>query len=97
ALLGKRGDTERPVATLRKLLARNPTSVLAHYYLGRIYAAARQLDKAEHAYLDALKPGPQSELILTDLAVTYELPGRTDKAIALHPHIMALNPQSVPV
>src|SRR4029077_4669231 len=60
-------------------------------------AAAHEPDKAEHAYLDALKLGPQSELILTDLAVTYELQGRTDKAIELYQRILALNPQSVPV
>ena len=75
--------------------ARTRASILGYYYLGRVYAAARQLDKAERYYLEALKLNPQSELILTDLALAYELQGRTDKAIELYQRILALNPQSV--
>src|SRR5213079_1242689 len=41
------------------------------------YAKARQLYKAEHAYMDAFNIEPQSDLILTHLAVTYELQGLT--------------------
>src|SRR5207247_751873 len=63
ALLGKRGEPERAVATLRTLLARNPSSVLAHYYLGRIYAAAHQLDKAAHPSPARRKLGPRPDLV----------------------------------
>ena len=97
ALYGKRGEIDRAVATLKRLVARNPNSILGYYYLGRVYAAARQLDKAEHYYLEALKLNPQSELVLTDLALAYELAGRGPKAIELYQRILALNPQSVVV
>ena len=79
---------DRAVATLKKLIARNPTSILGYYYLGRVHAAAGQLDKAERYYLEALKLSPQSELILTDLAVAYELQGTSregDRALRAHP------------
>jgi Tfp pilus assembly protein PilF len=55
ALYAKRGDTDRAIATLKELVARNPGSVLGYYYLGRVHAAARQFDKAERYYLDALE------------------------------------------
>src|SRR4029077_19881486 len=48
-------------------------------------------------YLEALKLNPQSELILTDLGLAYELQGRSDKAIELYQRILAMNPNSVPV
>jgi tetratricopeptide (TPR) repeat protein len=97
ALYAKRGDTDRAVATLKDLVARNPGSVLGYYYLGRVHAAARSSTSAERYYLDALKLSPQSELILTDLAATYELQGRGDKAIELYERVLAINPRSVPV
>ena len=86
-----------PSRSLKKLIARNPTSILGYYYLGRVHAGARQLDKAERYYLEALKLSPQSELILTDLAVTYEAQGKSQKAIELYERILAANPESVVV
>ena len=78
----------RPSRRCSRLIARNPSSLLGYYYLGRVYAASGQLDQAEQYYLEALKLSPQSELVLTDLAVAYELQGRGAEgrgALRAHP------------
>jgi hypothetical protein len=54
-----------------------------------VHAAARQLDTAERYYSTRSSWSPQSELVLTDLAITYASPGRTDKAIDLYNRILA--------
>ena len=97
ALYGSAATSTSAVAILKKLIARNPTSILGYYYLGRVHAGSGQLDKAERYYLEALKLSPQSELILTDLAVTYEAQGKSQKAIELYERILAANPESVVV
>ena len=74
-------DYDRANKNLEALLKLDPNSVLGHYYLGRVRAKSKLYLAAEQSYRKALELSPKSEAVLMDLALVYELEGKTEEAI----------------
>ena len=81
AIYLKNDDTARATEMLDNLLKLDSDSVLGHYYLGRVRAKSKLYLAAEQSYRRALELNPKSEAVLMDLALVYELQGKTEEAI----------------
>ena len=74
---------------LEELLKLDPNSALGHYYLGRVRAKSKLYLAAEQSYRKALEFNPKSEAVLLDLALVYELEGKTEDAIQTYQRLAA--------
>ena len=87
-------DYARATKSRRAAEAR-PSSALGHYYLGRVRAKSKLYLAAEQSYRKALELNPKSEAVLMDLALVYELEGKTEEAIQTYQRLLQVNPQNV--
>ena len=74
---------------LEELLKLDPNSALGHYYLGRVRAKSKLYLAAEQSYRKALEFNPKSEAVLLDLALVYELEGKTEEAMQTYQRLFA--------
>ena len=65
-----------------------PIPLLGHYYLGRVRAKSKLYLAAEQSYRKALEFNPKSEAVLSDLALVYELEGKTEDAIQTYQRLL---------
>ena len=93
------GTTESPEQSLRhaeesvqKTLLLDDSLADAHAYLGRIYLAKRQYDKAITEGERALVLGPNSDFIQAALAFSLQHAGRFEEAVALYKKAIRLSP-----
>ena len=50
---------------------------------------------AEQSYRKALELNPKSEAVLSDLALVYELEGKTEDAMQMYQRLLQVSPQNV--
>ena len=81
---GRRND-------LDELLKLDANSALGHYYLGRVRAKSKLYLAAEQSFRKALEFNPKSEAVLLDLALVYELEGKTEDAIQTYQRLLQVN------
>jgi adenylate cyclase len=93
------GTTESPEQSLRhaeesvqKTLLLDDSLADAHAYLGRIYLAKKQYDKAIAEGERALVLGPNSDFIQAALAFSLQHAGRFEEAVALYKKAIRLSP-----
>ena len=82
-------DNHDAVENFAALVARRPTMIKAHYYLGVAYDGLGERDKARNAYTEAVRLGEQVSPPTVDLAFAYEQLGRVDEAIAIYIQILS--------
>ena len=85
----------QPRPNLEALLKFDPNSLLGHYYLGRVRAKSKLYLAAEQSYRKALELNPKSEAVLMDLALVYELEGKTEDAIQAYQRSFRSMPERV--
>ncbi len=95
ALFAARRLCHGPAQRLEELLKLDPNSALGHYYLGRVRAKSKLYLAAEQSYRKALEFNPKSEAVLLDLALVYELEGKTEEAIQTYQRLLQVNAQNV--
>lgn len=97
---GERIDEERIKEVLRELkrkLRENPSSFLAHHFLGMAYGEKGKLDLAIEEFKKALKLNPDEATIHSNLAVAYFKKGLSNEAIQEFQEALALNPDSAEI
>ena len=77
---------------VQKTLLLDDSLADAHAYLGRIYLAKRQYDKAIAEGERALVLGPNSDFIQAALAFSLQHAGRFEEAVALYKKAIRLSP-----
>jgi tetratricopeptide (TPR) repeat protein len=94
ALYGRQKEYGKALEALKALIAADPDSFMAYYYLGRVCLEMNDLAAAEKGYLKAVELKPLFENALLDLAYIHELRGSLDKAAAAYEQILTANPTS---
>jgi len=75
----------------RKMVSEHPDNAWSYKYLGSSWICLDSLDKAEEAFLQASSINPDWIPNLLNLAHTYRLQEKYDKAIQILRHIMEIN------
>jgi Tfp pilus assembly protein PilF len=84
-------DLARATQSLDELLKIDDNSALGHYYLGRARAKSKLYLAAEQSFRKALELNPKSEAVLMDLALLYELEGKTEEEIQTYQRLLQVN------
>jgi tetratricopeptide (TPR) repeat protein len=86
------GDAESAVAVLKKLLEREPDSILGRLTLARIYRQIGLTSLAVDTFRDIIDRRPELESTYLELAGLYQQQGEVDKAIAVFREGVRNNP-----
>ncbi len=86
------GDIDTTIDELKKLAEAYPTSVDAHYELGRIYYATEQTDLAKQQFVAVLNLNPDHANAGYQLGEIVQAEGDKDTAITLFTRVLANNP-----
>jgi tetratricopeptide (TPR) repeat protein len=86
-------DAEAAIKAYQQATAANPTLLDAHLNLGRLLHEAGRLEKAEHAYRDALKACGAQPLLLYNLGVLLEDMGRKLEAADAYEAALRIDPR----
>ena len=88
------GHPENGIATLERILARQPAFDAAHRLLGRIYSESGNYDKAIEEFREAQALRPEYPATIRELGLAYYDKGRLDEAIATFTKLTALQPDN---
>lgn len=78
------GHLQEAEANLGEVLAKQPKSLWAHFYLGRVLQDSQRLEEAEGKFRQVLDRSPQFLVALLQLAEILEQSGRNDEAMELY-------------
>lgn len=90
--LHQQGRLPEAEATLRALLARDPTDFDAQHQLGLVLAGANRWAEAEPALAAAVRLRPQSTDALQNLGLIRQMAGRHETAIECYLAVLAIQP-----
>ncbi|MBW1705710.1 MAG: tetratricopeptide repeat protein [Deltaproteobacteria bacterium] len=93
-ILLKKGQFKKALLYLDRLIEQNPDLVIAHYYKGRIYLELNRHNKAEDAFLEALRLNKRLEPALFDLATLYQMMERSVDAIETYEKLLGFYPHN---
>jgi len=94
-ILTKKGLFPEALLHLNRLIEQNPGLIIAHYYKGRIYLELNRYNKAEDAFLEALRLNKRLEPALFDLATLYQMMERPADAIEIYEKLLGFHPHNV--
>ncbi len=77
---GLSGDPEEAIATIRAIIAGDPTIADAHFALGNVLSKARRFAEATEAFKKALELKPDDSFAVINIANCYQAMGRADEA-----------------
>jgi len=80
---GVRDEMQEAVESYRAALALRPDSIIARYYLGRLYFKLGEFDRSLEQFAILLKQRPDDGNFLFNLGVARYSLGQTDKALAI--------------
>jgi tetratricopeptide (TPR) repeat protein len=92
----EKGDGERSIGYLNKLLAKDPKDYVAWTLLGSIQFGSARLAEAESAYLNAIKAKSDLAYAMINLGMLYLDQKRYDAAIEILERATAAEPTSAP-
>jgi tetratricopeptide (TPR) repeat protein len=99
-LLGKTyldgGDMENAFRLFEAMSERFHDDYTGHYYLGQIYQAKEEPEKAETSFLKALEKAPYLVEPRLELIRIYEKTGQELKLITVYEEILTLYPDNIP-
>ncbi len=90
----QRGEAERAVEQLRRVIAEDDGVVDAHFTLGNALFKLRRYDEAEVAFRATMALSPEYDLALSNLGLTHLQQGRREQARQDFEALLALNPDS---
>ncbi len=77
---GMSGDFEGAIATIRAILAEDPTIADAHFSLGNVLYKARRFEEAAEAFKSSLELKPDDSFTVINISNCYQARGRFDEA-----------------
>ena len=93
--LQKRGKNRAAIEVLQEILSIDPQNVKAYNAVGISYDSLWDYDRAEAAYLAALKFQPDLDYIYNNLGFSYVLQGKYDLAIGAFQRAISLNNKTI--
>ena len=88
------GSADKAIVYLKKALAMNPDSSLAHYNMGNALLAKRKLDEAVLHYQRAVEIRPDDETMRLGLGNALAKQGKFEDAMRQYSKILQINPRS---
>jgi arylsulfatase A-like enzyme/Flp pilus assembly protein TadD len=93
----QRKDYSRALRDLSEVVRREPGSVIAHFQLGDVYRAQRDLERAEQAFQRTLELRPDYPMALRRLGEIYLARRRYPEAEAVYKKVLAQSPNDYTV
>jgi tetratricopeptide (TPR) repeat protein len=90
-----KGDVAKALAELQEVVTRAPGNFVAHYNLGRAYAARAEWDQARQQFTKALELQPDYVTARLSLAQLQVIRGEFDSAVRSAERVLATDPGNV--